>query len=402
MICRSCSSKNLSSILDLGAQPWCNDFLKKENIGKENTYPLNLMHCDDCGLLQLDHTVAKETMFGDHSYLSGVTKTLVNHFYDVAVENVKQFSISHDDLVVDIGGNDGSQLQQYKKAGIDNLLNVECAKRVSDISRKNGIKTTTEYFNRDCVEKHIGEKSVKLYNASGVFFHLEELHSVIEGIKFSLRDDGVLIVQFMYAGTMIEKLNFDTIYHEHLLYYTISSLEKLLSRYNLTIFDAYYSEIHSGSIIAKITHTDGELDSKTQRFLELWEKDKKYTLEAFRQFSEKIQHRKQHLRNFLANLKKDGKTIYAYGAPAKGNTLLNYFNIDRTLIDKAVEINEMKIGNYLPGSHIPIIKESKDDLPDYYLLLSHNFEEEIIKRNKNIIDRGVKFIVPFPEIKVVG
>lgn len=402
MICRSCSSKNLSSILDLGAQPWCNDFLKKENIGKENTYPLNLMHCDDCGLLQLDHTVAKETMFGDHSYLSGVTKTLVNHFYDVAVENVKQLSISHDDLVVDIGGNDGSQLQQYKKAGIDNLLNVECAKRVSDISRKNGIKTITEYFNRDCVEKHIGEKSVKLYNASGVFFHLEELHSVIEGIKFSLRDDGVLIVQFMYAGTMIEKLNFDTIYHEHLLYYTISSLEKLLSRYNLTIFDAYYSEIHSGSIIAKITHTDGELDSKTQRFLELWEKDKKYTLEAFRQFSEKIQHRKHHLRNFLANLKKDGKTIYAYGAPAKGNTLLNYFNIDRTLIDKAVEINEMKIGNYLPGSHIPIIKESKDDLPDYYLLLSHNFEEEIIKRNKNIIDRGVKFIVPFPEIKVVG
>lgn len=402
MICRSCNSKNLSSILDLGEQPWCNDFLVKEKIGKENTYPLNLMHCNDCSLLQLSHTVAKETMFGDHSYLSGVTKTLRNHFYDVAVENVKHFSISDDDLVVDIGGNDGTQLQQYKKAGINNLLNVECAKRVSDVSRKNGIKTITEYFNRDCVEKYIGEKSVKLYNASGVFFHLEELHSVIEGIKFSLRDDGVLIVQFMYAGTMIEKLNFDTIYHEHLLYYTISSLEKLLSRYGLTIFDAYYSEIHSGSIIAKITHTDGELDSKTQRFLELWEKDKKYTIEAFREFSEKIQHRKEHLRDFLINLKENGKTIYAYGAPAKGNTLLNYFNIDHTLIDKAVEINEMKIGNYLPGSHIPITKESEDDLPDYYLLLSHNFEEEIIKRNKDIIAGGVRFIVPFPEIKVVG
>lgn len=402
MICRSCDSKNLSSILNLGEQPWCNNFLTKENIGKENTYPLNLIHCDDCGLLQLNHTVAKETMFGDHSYLSGVTKTLRNHFYDVAAENVKQFSISDIDLVVDIGGNDGTQLQQYKKAGINNLLNIECAKRVSDISRKNGIKTITEYFNRDSVEKHIGEKSVKLYNASGVFFHLEEIHSVIEGIKLSLRDDGVLIVQFMYAGTMIEKLNFDTIYHEHLLYYTISSLEKLLSKYSLTIFDAYYSEIHSGSIIAKITHTDGELDSKTQRFLELWEKDKKYTLEAFRQFSEKIQHRKDHLKSFLTNLKEDGRTIYAYGAPAKGNTLLNYFNIDCTLIDKAVEINEMKIGNYLPGSHIPITKESEDDLPDYYLLLSHNFEEEIIKRNKDIIAAGVKFIVPFPEIKVVG
>ena len=125
-------------------------------------------------------------------------------------------------------------------------------------------------------------------------------------------------------------------------------------------------------------------------------------MEAFRDFSEKIQQRKSDLRNFLANLKQKGKTIYAYGAPAKGNTLLNYFNIDNGLIDKAVEINEMKIGNYLPGSHIPITKESKDDLPDYYLLLSHNFEEEIIKRNKDIIASGVKFIVPFPNIKVVG
>jgi len=402
MICRSCSSTNLSSILDLGTQPWCNDFLSEDDVGKENTYPLNLVHCGDCGLLQLSHTVAKETMFGDHAYLSGMTKTLINHFYEVASENVEQFDIKSGDLVVDIGGNDGSQLQQYKRAGIDNLLNVECAKRVSEVSRNNGIKTITEYFNKECVKKHIGEKSVRLYNASGVFFHLEEIHSVIDGIQFSLRDDGVLIVQFMYAGTMIEKLNFDTIYHEHLLYYTVSSLENLLSRYDLTIFDAYYSEIHSGSIIAKITHTGGELDNKTERFLELWEKDKKYTVEAFRTFSQKIEQRRDDLRNFLVNLKQDGKTIYAYGAPAKGNTLLNYFNIDCSLIDKAVEINEMKIGNYLPGSHIPITKEDENDLPDYYLLLSHNFEEEIIKRNKNIIASGVKFIVPFPNIKVVG
>ena len=401
MICRSCDSTNLSSILDLGVQPWCNDFLSEDRVGKENTYPLNLMHCDDCGLLQLSHTVAKETMFGDHAYLSGMTTTLINHFYEVASENVEQFNIKKDDLVVDIGGNDGSQLQQYRKAGIDNVLNIECAKRVSEVSRKNGIRTITEYFNKESVKEHLGEKFVKLYNASGVFFHLEELHSVIDGIQFSLRDDGVLIVQFMYAGTMIEKLNFDTIYHEHLLYYTISSLEKLLSRYDLTIFDAYYSEIHSGSIIAKITHTGGELDSKTTRFLDLWEKDKKYTVEAFKEFSEKIEQRKNHLRNFLVNLKQGGNTIYAYGAPAKGNTLLNYFNIDHSLIDKAVEINEMKIGNYLPGSHIPITRECENDLPDYYLLLSHNFEEEIIKRNKDIIAGGVKFIVPFPNIKVV-
>lgn len=403
MNCRLCNSSNFKTILDLGEQPWCNDFLAKESLGKESKYPLRLVCCLECELLQLDFTVAKETMFGDHTYLSGVTKTLIEHFHEVADENIKQFNIKSTDLVVDIGGNDGSQLLQYDKLGIENLLNVECSKRVSEISRKNGINTITEYFNRDCVEKHIGEKNVKLYNASGVFFHLEELHSVIDGIKFSLRDDGVLVVQFMYAGTMIEKLNFDTIYHEHLLYYTVSSLEKLLNQYGLTIFDAYYSEIHSGSIIAKITHSGGELDQKTERFKELWEKDKKYTLQAFEDFARTIEEKKDVLREFLLSLKDSGKKIYAYGAPAKGNTLLNYFNIDCTLIEKSVEINEMKIGNFLPGSHIPIVREDPEDLPDYYLLLSHNFEEEIIKRNRKLIDeKGVKFIIPFPDIKVIG
>jgi hypothetical protein len=401
MNCRSCSSENLELILDLGEQPWCNDFLTREQLGKENLYPLRLNHCSSCELLQLDHTVPKETMFGDHCYLSGMTKTLVNHFYEVATENVKQFDMKTDDLVVDIGGNDGSQLSQYQKAGIDNVLNVECADRVSKISRENGINTIIEYFNRDCVEKHIGEKAVKLYNASGVFFHLEELHSVVDGIKFSLREDGVLIVQFMYAGTMIEKLNFDTIYHEHLCYYTLRSLNNLLAPYNLKIFDAYYSEIHSGSVVAKITHTGGILDIETERYLKLLERDKKYTVEAFKKFAKTIENQKGSLKNTLRELKKQDKTIYAYGAPAKGNTLLNYFGIDKNLVDKAVEINKLKVGSYLPQSHIPITLENKNDLPDYYLLLSHNFADEIIKKNHDVIAKGVKFIVPFPNIKLI-
>jgi hypothetical protein len=402
MNCRSCNGEKLSVILDLGNQPWCNDFLTEERLGKENKYPLRLNYCEDCELLQLDHTVPKETMFADHCYLSGMTKTLIDHFYEVAEENVKQFDIKANDLVVDIGGNDGSQLLQYRKAGAENVLNVECAARVSEISRQKGINTITEYFNRDCAEEHIGEKSVKLYNASGVFFHLEELHSVIDGIKFSLKDDGVLIVQFMYAGTMIEKLNFDTIYHEHLCYYTLQSLNNLLAPYDLKIFDAYYSEIHSGSIIAKITHVDGSFDVETERYLELLGRDQKYTIEAFKEFAKVIEAQRGQLKDTLEGFKTEGKTIYAYGAPAKGNTLLNYFGIDNTLVDKAVEINEMKIGNYLPQSHIPITLEDKNDLPNYYLLLSHNFADEIIKKNQDIIEQGVKFIIPFPHVEIVG
>ena len=402
MNCRSCGEDKLSVILDLGKQPWCNDFLSEERVGKENRYPLRLNYCEECELLQLDHTVPKEIMFGDHCYLSGVTKTLVDHFYEVAIENVSQFSMMATDLVVDIGGNDGAQLIQYQKAGIENVLNVECAKRVSDISRQNGVLTVNEYFNRPTVERIIGQKVVKLYNASGVFFHLEELHSVIDGIKYSLREDGVLIVQFMYAGTMIEKLNFDTIYHEHLCYYTLHSLNNLLAPYGLKIFDAYYSEIHSGSIVAKITHTEGSLDVETDRYAKLLERDKKYSIEAFKKFARTIEAQKGYLRETLQDLKDHGKTIYAYGAPAKGNTLLNYFGIDKRLVDKAVEINELKVGNYLPQSHIPITLEDKNDLPDYYLLLSHNFADEIIKKNKDIIAKGVKFIIPFPHVEIVG
>tara|TARA_R110000824_G_scaffold185997_9_gene367100 strand:- start:9182 stop:10300 length:1119 start_codon:yes stop_codon:yes gene_type:complete len=371
-------------------------------VGKEPKYPLRLNYCTECELLQLDHTVAKETMFGDHCYLSGMTQTLKNHFYDVANENVNQFDIRPDDLVVDIGGNDGTQLIQYQKCGVDNVLNIECATRVSEIARQSGVPTITDYFNRSCAETNLGEESVKLYNASGVFFHLEELHSVVDGIKFSLRDDGVLIVQFMYAGTMVEKLNFDTIYHEHLCYYTLRSLNNLVGQYGLEIFDAYYSEIHSGSIIAKITHSGGPLNTKTARFLTLLEKDKKYTIEEFEKFAHTIEKRRDNLRELLENLKRDGHSIYAYGAPAKGNTLLNYFGIDNTLVDKAVEINELKIGNYLPQSHIPITLETKDDYPAYYLLLSHNFADEIIAKNADIIEKGVKFIIPFPEVTIVG
>ena len=402
MNCRSCSSDKLELLLDLGMQPWCNDFLTEERLGKENLYPLRLNYCQECELLQLDHTVAKEVMFGDHCYLSGMTKTLINHFYEVAKENVEQFDMQSTDLVVDIGGNDGSQLIQYQKAGVDNVLNIECAKRVSDISQKNGVLTVNEYFNRECAERIIGENTVKLYNASGVFFHLEELHSVIDGIKFSLKEDGVLIVQFMYAGTMIEKLNFDTIYHEHLCYYTLRSLNNLLAPYELKIFDAYYSEIHSGSIVAKITHTGAPLDVETERYAELLKRDEKYSIEAFKEFAKTIEAQKGSLKDTLKRFKDEDKTIYAYGAPAKGNTLLNYFGIDDTLVDKAVEINELKVGNYLPQSHIPITLEDKDDLPDYYLLLSHNFADEIIKKNQDIISQGVKFIIPFPQVEIVG
>lgn len=388
-------------ILDLGNQPWGNHILKEEEVGKEPTYPLKLVFCNKSELLQLTHFVPKEVMFLDHSYVSGTTKSLAQHFYNLAKENINQFKLTDIHTVLDIGGNDGTQLEQYKKLGINNLINVESAKNISSLSKDKNIKTYNMFFNEENVKENITKQSVDLVNASGVFFHLEELDSVIKGINFVLKDDGVFVVQFMYAGSMIDNGNFDTIYHEHLCYYTINSIQKLLKKYNLRLFDADYNNIHSGTIIAKFCKLNSNY-TITRRCEQLIEKDKTYNLKAFKQFGNNIKSKKYNLKNKLKELKAKKKTIYAYGAPVKGNTLLNYMEIDNSLIDKAVEINELKIGKYLPGSHIPIVKETTSDLPDYYLLLSHNFKDEIVSKNQDIINKGVKFIVPFPEIEIIG
>ena len=400
--CRSCSNEHLDKIIDLGKHPWCNDFLTKERVGTEESYPLELWFCNDCELLQLNYTVPKETMFKNHTYVSSTTKTLKKHFLELAKENKEQFGLTENDLILDIGGNDGTQLLQYKSIGLTNVLNVESANNISQLSIDSGVRTINDFFNEELIDREVGEKKVKLINASGVFFHLEELHSVIKGIKKSLQDDGVFVVQFMYAGTMVEKLNFDGIYHEHLCYYTLKSLSNLLSPYGLEIFDSYYSEIHSGSMIAKVCKSGSGFEL-TERHLRSLEYDKKYTKDAFLHFSKIVSEKKDDLRTLLIKLKSENPEtkIYAYGAPAKGNTLLNYFNIDNTLVDKCVEVNELKIGLFLPKSHIPVVRESLQDLPDYYLLLSHNFADEILERNKPLIDKGVKFIIPFPEITII-
>jgi hypothetical protein len=202
----------------------------------------------------------------------------------------------------------------------------------------------------------------------------------------------------MYVGAMIDNLNFDTIYHEHLCYYTLNSLTKLLLKYNLYLEDAYFDEIHSGSIICKFRKQQYPI---TERTLKLIERDKKYTLESFKNFSQQIQDKRYNLKNLLIDLKSQGKKIYAYGAPVKGNTLLNYAEIDNNLVEKIVEINQYKIGTYTPGSHIPVIKETENDLPDYYLMLSHNFEKELLEKNQHLIKKGLKFIIPFPETKII-
>ena len=397
MQCRSCNKENLEIILDLGKHAWCNNFISKSNTGKEPLYPLRMVFCHDCELVQLDYTVKKEVMFSDHSYVSGTTKTLCNHFFKVALENKKQFDLGRRDLILDIGGNDGTQLLQYMKIGCTKVVNVESATNIAKLSAKAGVRTIPEFFNEKCVDRHDLSGKVKLINASGVFFHLEELHSVIRGIKKALTKDGIFVVQFMYLGDMVKKMSFDGIYHEHLCYYSLKSLSNLLEPHRLSVFDAYHSDIHGGSIIAKITHSESAI-SKSKKYSELRLDDAKIiTYDSLKQFARNVEQWKVKFNAKINDIKNEGKKIYGFGAPAKGNTLLTYCGLDSNVLECIFEINDMKCGFYTPYTHIPIVKEDHSIIEDdsYVLLLSWNFADEIISKCDDLQERGIEFINPF-------
>lgn len=394
MVCRVCDSTHLEMVIDLGEQPWCNHFLKKEEVGKEPFYPLRVLFCHDCHTSQLDFTVKKEIMFGDHTYLSGTTKSLSEHFRNIANEvDTKFFAHAKQKSVLDIGSNDGTQLKHFQALGYE-VLGVESSKTTARIANDAGVPTLNAFFNQQTMA-NIG-KQFDVFNASGVFFHLEELHSVCEAIKQGLKQDGVFVVQFLYMKSIMENLAFDQIYHEHLLYYTLETIEVLLNRHGLSMFDAYLAPIHGGSIIGYISHQGAREPS--EQLLAMREEERTSgcnTIEAYRQFDLRIKQMKQDNLNYLNVAKAAGKRIYGFGAPVKGNTMLNYFGVGPELIESLVEKNELRRGLYSPGMHIPLLIEDEvTNLPDIYYVLAWNFKKEILANNQSLIDQGVEFYFP--------
>lgn len=394
MKCRVCDSENLELAIDLGNQPWANNFLAKEQVGKEQFYPLHVLYCHNCSTVQLDYTVPKETMFGDHTYLSGITKSLSSHFKAVAeeVDNIF-FKNAANKNVLDIGSNDGTQLKHFKELGYD-ILGVESSKTIAEIANASGIPTVNKFFNFQTA-KEIGRK-FKVINAAGVFFHLEELHSVTDGIRESLADDGIFVVQFLYMKRIVENLAFDQIYHEHLLYYNLQTIEVLLNRHGLSMFDAYLSPIHGGSIIGYITHKGRKEPSVRLKNMCQSEVDEKSNeFNTYLKFAENIKKMKTENLMYLDMAKKNGKRIYGFGAPVKGNTLLNYFSIGTQYLDCLVEKNELRRGLYSPGMHIPVVIEKElKELPNIYYVLAWNFKKEILANNQHLIDKGIEFYFP--------
>jgi len=392
--CRVCDSENLELAIDLGFQPWGNHFLKKEEVGKEPFYPLRVVFCMDCKTPQLDYTVPKETMFAEHTYLSGVTKTLSDHFKSVAEEVDRRFFNGiKNKSVLDLGSNDGTQLKHFKNLGYD-VLGVESATVPAQIANDAGIPTVHAFFNLESA-KNLGKK-FDVVNAAGFFFHLEELHSVCEGIKEVLAKDGVFVIQFLYMKRIVENLAFDQIYHEHLLYYNLKNVETLLNRHGLSTFDAYLTPAHGGSMVAYVTHRDAKTPSEQLKaYVEQEKRDKSNEYETYLGFAKRLETMKQENIAYLEQKKAEGKKIYGMGAPVKGNTLMNYFGVDSKYLDYLVEKNESRRGLYSPGSHLEILIEKElKELPDVYYVLAWNFKKEILANNQELIKDGVEFYFP--------
>jgi len=381
-------------VIDLGLQPWGNHFLRASDIGTEPKYPLRVVYCHKCATAQLDVTVRKEVMFGDHTYLSGMTQSQSEHFRRVACEVDQRFFAGRQTkCVLDIGSNDGTQLKHFRALGYD-TLGVESSKITAMIANEAGIPTIREFFNLDVARKLT--RKFNVINAAGVFYHLEELHSVTDGIRESLSEDGVFVVQFVYMKCLVKNLSFDQIYHEHLLYYNVANLELLLNLHGLEIFDAHPSPIHGGSVIAFAGHSGYR--PKSERLLELLKLEAlegSNEIATYREFAKRIERMKSDNLAYLSRAKDSGKTVYGMGAPVKGNTLLNYFGVGTEYLDCLVEKNELRRGLYSPGMHIPIVIERElVQPPDIYYVLAWNNKQEILANNRDLRERGVEFYFP--------
>ena len=398
MKCRVCDGTHIEVVLDLGEQPHCNTLIPAESLDEpEPVYPLRLGFCHDCTTVQIDHTVPKETMFSEYPYVSGTTETLRAHFGKSAERLTGLLGLKSGDLVVDIGSNDGTWLKAFQRRGLD-VLGVEPAKNVAELAKAAGVPTKNRFFNTALAREILAEgMTPKLVTAAGVFFHLEELHSASEGVALFCKHGATFCVQAIYLGCMIDQTSFDNIYHEHLTYWTLTSIQRLFDRHGLEVIRAALHPIHGGTmellVAAKGTQT---IDPSVEEF-QIREIERGYTnVETYRSFAKRVWAIKERLLEILQSYAKEGKTIYAFGAPAKGATLLNSFDIDSRLIKFATERAPLKIGKRMPGSHIPIVDEQNVATPDAYLILPWNFLGEFLKRNESYILNGGAYIVPIP------
>jgi len=403
--CRICKGSQLKKFLDLGAVALANNYLRKEDLGKpEHTERLDVYFCEDCGLVQLGTVVPPEKLFRYYLYYSSNSPMLMAHFSVYADEIAAMHADKKKAFVVEIASNDGILIRNFKRHGI-RFLGIDPAENIAKKANEEGIPTLAEFFNSKTaasIEKEHGRATAILGN--NVFAHIDDIHDVIDGVDALLSKDGFLALEFPYLVNLLENIEFDTIYHEHLSYFSITPLVKFFAMHDMEIFDVKRTSIHGGSVRLFIQRKGGPRKAlpSVAELLAL-EKQRGITeLTTYQHFAENVKKLKAGLVSLLSKLKKEGKSIAAYGAPAKGNTLLCYCGIGTKFLDFTVDRSPYKQGLYTPGMHLPILapEELLRRKPDYTLILAWNFASEIMKQQEAYAKSGGKFIIPVPSPRI--
>jgi SAM-dependent methyltransferase len=370
---------------------------------REDRFPLELYFCPQCALVQIDETVPPERLFRDYAYASSFSDTMLEHARTLVEALITRHGLSPASLVIEVASNDGYLLQFYKTRGIP-VLGIEPASNIADLAITKGIPTLVEFFDQDLARRLAARgQFADIVHAHNVFAHVPDPNTFVGGIKQVLKPDGVAVIEAPYVRDLIAKLEFDTIYHEHFSYYSASSVEALCRRHGLMIQDVELVPIHGGSLRLFVAHANGRASPRVIELLAEEQSEGLLTFDYYRDFAERVAHLKQQLLALLQRLKEEGYCIAAYGASAKGSTLMNAFGIDGRLIEFVVDRSHLKHGRFTPGNHLPILPPEAllECRPAFVLLLTWNFAAEILAQQGEFRRRGGKFIVPVPEVAVV-
>jgi SAM-dependent methyltransferase len=391
--------------------PLSNAYLSREDLRKmEPFYPLHALVCERCFLVQLEEVESPKNIFSSYAYFSSYSDSWLDHVRRYVEETTKRFALSAKSLVIEIASNDGYLLQYFKANGVP-VLGIEPAQNVAEVAREKGISTLTKFFGAGVArELSTGGQSADLIVANNVLAHVPDLNDFVDGLNVLLKPHGIITVEVPHLVRLIEGRQFDTIYHEHFSYFSLLALDGVFRKHGLTVFDVDQLSTHGGSLRLYIRHS-GEGESaagkpsqeRLCRVRDLESAAGMYSLKAYLDFEEKVRKTKRGLLEFLIDAKGRGKSVAAYGAPAKGNTLLNYCGVGKDFIEYTVDISPHKQGLFLPGTHIPILHpdELRRTKPDYVLILPWNLREEILEQLADVRRAGSRFVLPIPSVEVL-